>query len=231
MPTSHLLFFVISALLFGGCVSTPVTPTRLSNSHNEPAFAQTELATWSQAVDLCNLFLKSDQRHTLPAGSITLDQQGMVYSYQGGAIRMTVKCTSFGDILVYCKMAAQERSWGFVVGRTKPRVNRLTDNSLFRYPNGAFTSNIEVAGTILHELTHIYTKSCLSNPWEVIKYYTEACFLFRYRTHSMEKLPYRTSAEFYTYIETTRKAHPDWFDQTPTNASKQLPQPARATVN
>ena len=211
-------------MLLGGCVAVPVTPAGLQGSRADPALAQSELATWSQAVYLCNEFLKSDQRHTLPAGSIAMDERGMVYSYPGGTIKMAIKCTTFGDLVVRFKFVAQERSWGFVVGRTKPGVNRVTDNSLFRRPNGDFVPNIEVAGLILHELTHIYSGSGLSNPWDVFRYYAEACLLFRYRNHSMEKLPFKTSAEFYSYIEAIRKAHPEWFDQTPLTPP---PQPVR----
>ncbi len=227
LPRRFFLCVALAALLLGGCASVPVTPARLQNSRADPALAQGELATWNQAVFVCNEFLKSAQRHTLPAGSFALDEQGMVYSYPGGSIRLTIKCTTFGDVLVHWNMVAQERSWGFVVGRTRPGASRLTDNSLFRQPNGAFQSNIDVAGTILHETTHIYTKDSLDNPWDVIRYYAEACFLFRYRTHSMERQPFRTTAEFSAFIAATRQAHPEWFSPTPPNPpSQSLPAPA-----
>ena len=173
--------------------------------------AQSELATWNQAVALSNEFLGSRQRHALPAGTISIDDEGMVFTHGDGSNKIVIECTSFGDVLVGCNMMAQERSWGFVVGRTKPGKNRLTDNSFFRDRNGDFLSNITVAQIILHELTHTYYKTGIDHPWNAIRYYAEACFLFRYRKHSMEKLPYQTSGEFYAFINNLRKTHPERF--------------------
>ncbi len=206
---------IAAALVLGGCFAVPVTPGRLEAEAVNRPLAKAELATWSQAIALCNEFLKSDPRQTLPPGAIAFERDSMVFNHEGGSIALAVKCTTFGDILVLSHMAAQERPWGFVVGSTKPHGGRLTDNSLFRYRNGAFVSDIGVADVILHELTHIYCKSSLDNPWEVIRYYAEACFLLRYRNHSMERLPFRTTAEFYAYIAAIRKAHPEWFSPMP----------------
>ena len=206
---------IVAIVVSSGCVSVPVTPARLQQKASTNSTAKSEWETWKSSVDLANLFLKSECRKTLPEGVITFDDEGMIFANTVTREPVRVRCTTFGDLLVKCNMIAQERCWGFVVGKVGEGNDRLTDNSLFRSPKGMPLANIEIAATILHELTHLHLKMGIDNPVNFIRYYSEAIFLFRYRTHSMERLPYNTTREFYAFIEGLRKAHPDQFYKMP----------------
>ncbi len=60
--------------------------------------------------------------------------------------------------------------------------------------------NAEIASLTLHELTHTYYRCGTVSFEKGVMYYLEAVFLFRYRNHSMERLPFQTSAEFMEFL-------------------------------
>jgi hypothetical protein len=96
-------------------------------------------------------------------------------------------------------MVAQERSDGFVVGSVAPHRHREIDNTLFKSISGQSQPNQMIADLILHELTHIYFKHGTVSLPKTVLYYGEAIFLFRYHDHSMERVPFRTSDEFWAF--------------------------------
>ena len=216
---------VAAIVTSAGCVSSPITPAKLQAKATTDATAKAELETWMSAVELANLFLKSEYRKTLPTGVIIMDAEGMLFTCATGGEPVRVSCTTFGDLLVKCNMIAQERSWGFVVGRIKPGSDRLTANSFFRYRDGRPQGNIEVAATILHELTHLHLKMGIDDPVNLVKYYSEAIFLLRYRSHSMERLPFNTTNEFYAFVGALKKDHPDQFFAPPQVKPNPDPEP------
>lgn len=160
-----------------------------------------DLARWRDAVDWCNAFLESPERQTLPKGRITLSEEGMIFTTTDRQQPIRIRCTFWGDFLIPCKMAAQERSDGFVVGLVKPGESRLLDNSFFKYASGRTASSASMASLILHELTHSYLRLGTVDFPRSISYYAEVVFLWRYRNHSQERLPYRTSAEFEAFFK------------------------------
>ena len=113
--------------------------------------------------------------------------------------------------MVHLGFAGQTRTWGFVVGKVPPRKDYLTDNSLFRSLNGTPYGNIFVANMILHELTHMNLGQGMDKPMVMLRAYSEAILLCRYRNHSMERLAWKTSAEFDEYINALRKGQPERF--------------------
>ena len=118
-----------------------------------------------------------------------------------GVVQQTrVRSSDWGDMLVWFDFTAQERSDGFVVGNVKHARNRLIDNSFFKYPNGQDLSNAGMAEMTLHEITHTYYHCGTVSFTTGMRYYLEAIFLFHYRNHSMEKLPFQTSREFEEFI-------------------------------
>ena len=149
---------------------------------------------------IANDFLHSDFRKTLPNGTLFLGDDGIVFSTSGDVVPLKIKCSFAGDILIPFGMAAQERSWGFVVGTVPPGESRVLDNSLFTGPSGRLLENFEIAGMLLHELSHTYFRTGTVSFWNGLRYYGESIFLLRYRNHSMERLPFRTSSEFEAFV-------------------------------
>lgn len=206
-----VLVLLVSMALCAGCVSVPVSPTSLAGCATRDQSAREALDALTSGVWLANAFLDSEFRHTLPAGRIDITEECLIYRSGSLEIPIHIRCTTFGDVLVAWDMAAQERSWGFIVGKVAGHGNRAYHNSLFYFPNGVFAGNVTVAGIILHELTHIYLGQGLDSMENSLRYYGEAVFLFRYRSHSMERAAYRTTDEYWSYITEMRRLHPQDF--------------------
>lgn len=204
----QLLLALVVGLSVSGCVSARITPTTVAAVHGREAERAAALQRWDEAVSLCNGFLASSARQTLPAGRVEFDGAGMTFVTDTARLPMRVRCTTFGDWLIPFRMAAQERSDGFVVGRVPPRQSRILDNSFFKYSCGETQSSVSMAGTILHELTHSYYKLGTVGFFQGVSYYAEAILLLRYRTHSKEMLPFRTSAEFRRFAATLPRKPP-----------------------
>jgi hypothetical protein len=202
---------IIAAIAFAGCVAVPITPNKLAVLAATDPTARSELDTWTSAVAIANEFLHSNYRHTLPEGVITMDGEGMIFMSDKVELHTQVRATSFGNFMVHLGFAGQTRSWGFVVGKVPPRKDYLTDNSLFRDLKGNPYGNVFVAKMILHELTHMNLGMGMDKPTVMLRAYSEAILLCRYRNHSMERLAWKTSAEFDAYINTFRKEHPECF--------------------
>ena len=117
-----------------------------------------------------------------------------------------VRCSDWGDALVWFGFIAQERSDGFVVGDVKHGHNRLIDNSFFKEPDGRDLSNAGMAEMTLHEITHTYYHCGTVSFTKGVRYYLEATFLFRYQNHSMERLPMQTSREFEEFLYSLARA-------------------------
>src|SRR4051812_18817848 len=67
-----LRFFLVLVLGFGGCAVVPVTPRRLEAVTTRREEAEADLKRWREAVALCNAFLVSPERKTLPEGKVIL---------------------------------------------------------------------------------------------------------------------------------------------------------------
>jgi len=191
--TALLSLLALPALL--GCASRPICPATLGAIADEEPAAMVALIRWNDAVDLANGFLASEHRETLPAGQFDHVHDGLVFRTGDLELPITVKATSWGTLCNWFGFTAQERSWGFVVGR-RGGGHELVANSLFLDPEGRWYHPADIASLLLHETTHtlygLGTVSC----WAGTKYYLEAIFLLRYRNHSGERLPYATSDEF-----------------------------------
>jgi hypothetical protein len=185
---------------FGGCSSVYINPKSIAAVHERDPERNRAQVRLREAVAIANDFLVSDVRKTLPSGSLRLGDDGIVFSTAKDELAFRIKCSFSGDILIPFGMAAQERSWGFVVGTVPPRESRVLDNSLFKVPSGRILENCEIAGIILHELTHTYFRAGTVSFGKALQYYGESIFLLRYRSHTMERLPFRTSSEFEAFV-------------------------------
>jgi hypothetical protein len=193
------LIVAFGLLLLCGCAAVPVTPATLVTSTDRPEERDASLKRWREAVNLCNAFLESPYRKTLPPGEIWLTDDGMEFVADGLVRPINIRCTYWGDVLVWFGMAAQERSDGFVVGLVKSGRSRLLDNSFFKYGTNQPNFSAVMAELTLHELTHSYYQCGTVSFTKGMMYYLEAVFLFRYRNHSMERLPFKTSGEFESF--------------------------------
>ena len=187
-------------LLATGCANVRVTPAELKASSARPEERDDDLKRWREAVWLCNAFLNSTNRQTLPKGEIRLQDDGMVFVTTNKEQPVNIRCTTWGDMLVWFDFTAQERSDGFVVGCVQPKHERLFDNSFLKQENGQPAPNFAMAELALHEITHTYYRCGTVSFGNGFMYYLEAIFLFRYKNHSMEKLPFQTLHEFEQFI-------------------------------
>ncbi len=178
-----------------------LTPQSVSHVHGRSEEGEQAVARWQEAVVICNDFLESDFRKTLPKGEIVWTDRGMSFVSGEKTVPIVIRCCAAGDLLIPFKMAAQERSDGFVVGSLPPHRNRELDNSFFKHSSTQARPSYRLAELILHELTHTYFHQGTVSLPKTIAYYAEAIFLFRYRTHSMEILPYRTSHEVSAFVK------------------------------
>lgn len=209
-------------MVFSGCASVSVSPRSINQITARPDERAAMLKTWNEAVWICNEFLGSEHRKTLPAGKIVLEDEEMAFLTDGVRIPIRIRCSAAGDLLIPFKMIAQERADGFVVGALPPRQHRELDNTFFKHLSGRPKENYLVADMILHELTHMYFKLGTVSLSKTVGYYLEAVFLFRYRSHSMEIIPYRTTAEFDAFV----RAH---FENQKSEEPNQSTQPAKVT--
>jgi hypothetical protein len=200
-----LLVAGIAGAMFSGCSSVPITPGSLGANHDRIEERNSALQRWQEAIGLCNAFLSSSYRSTLPQGELQLTDDGMVYVTGHTLFPIRVRCTRWGDLVVRTSYTAQERSDGFVVGLRDPRRDRLLDNSFFKNEKGRPVSSSDIAALILHELTHSYCRVGTVSFTKAVRYYAEAVFLFRYRSHSMERLPNETTAEFWKFYNARGK--------------------------
>lgn len=190
-----------AALLLPGCASMEVTPASLREAVGPAAERELALANWTEAVALANAFLESPARQTLPAGRLDLGEEGMTFRAGGRDWPIRVRCTAWGDLCLLAGFSAQERSWGFVVGKEEPGADRILDNSFLRNPFGGVSSPAAMAELILHETTHVVLREGTVGFWKGFAYYLEAIFLFRYDDHSAERRPFATSREFSGYLQ------------------------------
>lgn len=198
MKKYALLGFIIA---FSGCTSVLVSPKSISDLEGRSVEQAEALERWDAAIRICNYFLSSDFRKTLPKGEMLLDSGGMTFVTADTRLPVRIRCCVAGDLLIPFRMIAQERSDGFVVGAVSPRKDREIDNSFFKYPSGIWQQNQLIAGLILHEVTHSYFRTGTVSFAKTVRYYAESIFLLRYRSHTMEVLPFRTSSEFSAFVQ------------------------------
>jgi len=169
------------------------------NSPQPKAESDAALARWQAAVELSNVFLASPWRRTLPVGKFLLSDEGMIFQSDAGEWPVHVRVTMVGDLCARFGFSAQERSDGFVVGRTLPRRDAVMDNTFFRHTDGKFASPQTIAGLLLHELTHSVFREGTVGFWPGFAYYAEAAVTWRYRTLSGERRAFATSEEFHNF--------------------------------
>jgi len=198
--------------------------------HDRTDERDSDLKRWTEAVWLCNEFLNSPERRSLPAGHVDFTDGGMQFVSESIHLPISIRCTKWGDVLIPFHMAAQERSDGFVVGLVPPRTSRLLDNSFFKTNNGNPSSSASIALLILHELTHSFYHLGTVDLYHGFTYYLESIFLLRYRNHSQEIVPYQTSKEFLSFIRrrNTEKPLPATVSVTPEAGAPAAPPPAAA---
>jgi hypothetical protein len=126
----------------------------------------------------------------------------VLHAEDGRTIPVEVRVTTWGGVGARLGFAAQERSWGFVVGR-RGEGDPLVANSLFRDAGDDWRHRVRVAALILHEATHVVYDVGTVGFWKGLAYYLEALFLFRYRNHSGERAPFATTEEFNRWAEET----------------------------
>jgi hypothetical protein len=193
---------VLGAMALSACCGIHITPDSLRKS--APADAELAIGAWLEAVALANEFLASPLRKTLPAGTFELDDQaGMTFVTERGRLPMEVWWTPWGDVTLWTGGAAQEASYGFVVGRRNIEgrtSNRVLDNSFFRGKSGDWHAPSDIAKMILHETTHVVHGVGAFGFWSSISYYLELVFLFRSSTSSHERAPRATSEEFMWFL-------------------------------
>jgi len=201
LPHRAIFVFLVGLAPFlTGCVSVPISPALLRTAQAQYPESPDALSRWEKAVERGNAFLRSPYRKTLPEGQLRLTTDGMEFVTAKATLPIRIRCTRFGDFTVACGFSAQERSNGFIVGRTKSARTRLLDNSFFRFSEGEPMPPDSMAELILHELTHSYYRCGTVSFTQGFLYYGETIFLFRYQNHSMERVPFETSAEFEKFI-------------------------------
>ena len=186
-------------LLIVACSSPPITPAALRELAPEDPRAEQALELWRQGIELANGFLASEHRTILAPGRIELDETGMRYVTADDVQPIEVRQTTWGSICLTFGFDAQERSWGFVVGG-RGEGDALYANSLFLDAGDDWRHPALVASLVLHELTHTVEGVGTVGFWKGFAYYMEAIFLFRYRNHSDERLPYATTEEFLNWV-------------------------------
>jgi len=199
---------LLALALAAACRSAVVSPATIRAADVPAEERAAALAALEQGVVLANEFLASPYRLTLPPGRFELDDDGMRFVTAGGERPIEVRCTTWGDLCVGFGFAAQERSWGFVVGAREPARDRRVDNTLLRDSDGEVKSPADVAELTLHETTHVVYGDGTVGFWNGVAYYLEAVFLFRYSKHSAERRPFATSHEF-GYFRFERDSRPE----------------------
>ena len=197
LAVGAVLGFIIA---LSGCASVQVTPKSIGNIEGRAVEQADALKRWGEAVLICNEFLASKYRKTLPKGEMVLEASGMTFISANACLPVHIRCGVAGDLLIPFNMIAQERSDGFVVGALPPREHRELDNSFFKHRSGSWQQNYQMAGLILHEVTHSHFKMGTVSFPKTVRYYAESIFLLRYRSHSMEVLPFHTSSEFSAFL-------------------------------
>lgn len=187
---------LLLAALASACRSVEITPASIDVASVPAEERSTARERWGEAVALTNEFLASPYRRTLPAGHFDLDARGMRYVTERGTWPIEVRCTCFGDLVVGTGYRAQEREYGFVVGRRPPKRDPRVDNSMFRDPDGELHDVQSIADLMLHETTHVVYREGTVGFWNGLAYYLEAIFLLRSASHSAERRPHATSEEF-----------------------------------
>ena len=187
-------------LLLAASCSTVITPTAVLESEL-PVEQKLELnARWESGVQLANAFLASDQNDSLPAGWISLlPDEGMYWHHPDGCREIRVENTWWGDRCVGMGFAAQERSWGFVVG-DRGDGPQVTHNSLFFYVNQTMKHPADIAELVLHEAAHMIHHEGTVGFFAGLSYYWHAMFHGGGREHPAELLPYTTSDEFHAWF-------------------------------
>ncbi len=184
-----------------GCASTELTPDALHALGAEDPEAVTALVRWKRGIDSANDFLASDFSQTLPAGRFQLAGDGMRFVTEDAVypigVHVLPMSIPFGP-------DAQERSWGFVIGR-KGDGDPLYANSMFRDDGCDWMHTIHVGGLVLHETAHVVFDVGTVGFWKGVAYYLEQIFLLRYRTHSAERLPFAVTDEYYAWVSETRE--------------------------
>ncbi len=203
-----LISAVAIAALSSGCATVPITPARVAAAPVATELRDGCLSRWREAVQLSNAFLASPYRKTLPAGELRLSDDGMEFVVGTNALPVRVRCTTWGDIVVASEFVAQERADGFVVGLAPPKRDRLFDNTFFKSRAGRPLTAGGMAAMILHEITHSYYRCGTVSFTKGVSYYAEAAFMFHYRKHSMERLPFQTSDEFTRFLLAGPGGHP-----------------------
>jgi hypothetical protein len=196
---AEVVILVLISAGLSSCAGVLITPRTVRESKGPEEDKEAAVAAWQEAVRLANEFLASPYRHTLPSGSFSLDDEGMHFVTPRGRWPIEVWWTPWGDFVLWTGGAAQEASYGFVVGkRPTPGRNpdRVLDNSFFRNGTGGLVQPWSMALMILHETTHIVYGVGTVGFWSSAVNYLEMIFLFRTSTNSAERRPRATGEEF-----------------------------------
>jgi len=193
----------LAPLLLVAC-ATMVTPRAIVESDWPEDERRELIGRWSAAVTLANAFLASEANASLPRSlSYSLDRgTGMTLHCTCGAFRPVHVANSWwGDLCVWSGFAAQERSWGFVVG-DRGDGPQAVGHSMFYYSWGPMKASEDIAELILHETAHMVHGVGTVGFLAGIGYYWNTMFHGGGREHPAELLPYSTSDEFLQWLQT-----------------------------
>ena len=189
------------ALLLAAACATVVTPAAVAEADWPEAERAELLDRWQGAVDLANAFLADEANLSLPPARLDLDHEaGMTLQLEEGARPVRVENTWWGDVCVSMGFAAQERSWGFVVG-DRGEGPQAVAHSLFYTPWETMKSEEMMAELILHEVSHMVHEEGTVGFCAGVSYYWHAMCHGGGREHPAERLPYATSDEFLAWAE------------------------------
>lgn len=195
---SWILAVCVAAAAMPGCRCVDVTPDTVRSSSAPEAEREEALRRWEEAVGIANEFLSSPYRRTLPEGRFE-GPGGRRFVTPGGAWPVEIRCTGWGDLVVGTGFAAQEATFGFVVGVREPEgrdAEPAFDNSFILGPDLKLHDAIRMAELLLHETTHDVYRVGAVGFWPSVVYYLECVVLFRSSTNSAENRPRATSEEF-----------------------------------
>jgi hypothetical protein len=179
--------------LTSGC-STVITPEAVRGSNVPRELVDRSLGQWGAAIELVNEFLDERTLEDVPWFRLAYGERGMLLIREEGVQRFDIACTPWGWLIVKSGFAAQERSWGFVVGPVEGD-QPVFDNSFF-YGGLGLRGSHGLGGLILHEAIHTVLKNGTTGFFSGLSYYLQAIWHGGGEEHPHEARAYAIEGKF-----------------------------------
>lgn len=184
-------------LLCLGACSTAITPLAIDAADAPIELRSEANRRWHEAVTLVNQFLAEQPVWELPPFRLRHDPAGMRLVTEEGEQGFAVACTSWGNLVTLAGFTAQERSWGFVVGKQGDGDDVLANS--FLQSSMGLRSVASLGGLILHEAVHTIEGSGTVSFWSGLRYYLLTPIYGGAQRHPHERLAYEVEARFHNW--------------------------------